>query len=82
MRTNCCKIVTCPRMVRLIQSKAFRERLEKTRVGVLLRVLSNHRRSVGFERDVDQCHRILLRDAVPWANLSTNASPTTVKTSA
>ena len=47
------------RVVRLIQSKALRERLEQTSVGVL-RVLK-HRR-VGFERDVDRCHGILLRD--------------------
>jgi hypothetical protein len=46
-------------MVRLIQSKALRERLEQTRVGVL--GVPKHRR-VGFERDVDRCHRILLRD--------------------
>jgi hypothetical protein len=46
-------------MVRLIQSKALREGLSEASVGGH-RVL-NHRR-VGFERDVDRCHRILLRD--------------------
>ena len=47
------------RVVRLIKSKALRKRLEQTSVGIL-RVLK-HRR-VGFERDVDRRHRILLRD--------------------
>ncbi|MFZ3352650.1 MAG: hypothetical protein WA268_17500 [Xanthobacteraceae bacterium] len=47
------------RVVRLIQRKALRERPEQSSVGIL-RVL--YHRRVGFERDVDCCHRILLRD--------------------
>jgi hypothetical protein len=45
--------------VRLIQRKALWKRLEQTSVGVL-GVL--HHRRVGFERDVDRSHRILLRN--------------------
>ena len=47
------------RVVRLIQCKAFGERLEQTGVGVFS--VLNHRR-VGFECDVDRRHRILLRE--------------------
>jgi hypothetical protein len=46
-------------MVRCIQSKALRERISEASVGAH-RVL-NHRR-VGFERDVDRGHWIMLRD--------------------
>lgn len=46
-------------VVRLIQRKAFGERLEQPGVGIF--GVLNHRR-VGFECDVDRRHRILLRE--------------------
>jgi hypothetical protein len=46
-------------VVRLIQRKAFEERLEQT--GVCVFSALSHRR-VGFERDVDRRHLILLRE--------------------